>query len=109
MSKYDNSLPNMEDVAALQQSLEAVYPIVIVVELRVNADARRPQFTLIAKAYTKPEIGLAVAVSQRAVSYPSNSHKTFPGALVAALYDLEQQLQAWYWLNRMGFNDGQRS
>lgn len=99
--KLEGQGPTMEDVAAYVQALESLYPVVIIAELQANSDPRRPHFTVQAKAYTKPLEGLPVHVSQRAVSYPSVSHKTFPGALLGAVMDLEQQLQGWAYLTKL--------
>lgn len=93
------------DAIAYAQAVEAMYGVSIVLRLQPAGAMDAAQWRVSARAYLPDtEIPYNGAI-QRAVSYPSRHHKTFAGASLRALMDLEEACRAHFTLHNMRFFD----
>lgn len=104
--KVDDTKALELDSIAYAQEVEAMYGVVIVLKLQPAGRESHAAWRVYAVAYLNDEAIPTNGALQTGVSYPSRHHKTFGGAALRALYDLEESLRAYFTLKGMRFDVG---
>lgn len=94
-----------QDSVAYAQAIESMYGVVVVLKLQPAGKASHCSWRVYAVAYLDDEAIPQNGALQRGVSYPSAHHKTFGGAALKALADLEEALRAYWTLKGMRYED----
>lgn len=90
-----------EDAATFSHEMEQVYECRIIWRL-VPTVVRLKTVTVVeVEALQQLEGPMYQPIASRTANYPSVLHKTLGGAILAALRDLEDAIQAQSWLRRM--------
>lgn len=90
------------DVIAYQQALESMHGVGVVVQLQVAARGSKGAWAVIAHSFEEVEGKQKLLLSSDVRTYPSMHHKTFAGAVLAALFDLEERLCANWAIQSLG-------
>lgn len=86
-----------QDTVATAKAIESMYGVIVVLKLQPAGGQSHYTWRVYAVAYLGEEQIPTNGALQRGVSYPSPHHKTFAGAALRALHDLEEALQAlWH-------------
>lgn len=99
--KVDDQKALEHDSVAYAQAMEAMYGVVVVLKLQPAGKASHYSWRVYAVAYLEGDAIPENGALQRGVSYPSMHHKTFGGAALRALSDLEEALRAYWTLKGM--------
>ena len=94
------------DSVAYAQAMESMYGAVVVLRLQPAGKASHCAWRVYAVAYLDDVEVPQNGALQRGVSYPSMHHKTFGGAALQALMDLEEALRAHMTLQGMRLKTG---
>lgn len=90
-----------QDSVAYAHAMQSMYGVVVVLKLEPAGRASHYAWRVYAVAYFGDEAIPTNGALQRGVSYPSAHHKTFGGAALRALTDLEEALRAYWTLKGM--------
>ena len=90
------------DALDYQMALEDVYGVVVIVELRPAKVRMHYGWAIEAKAYQMTPDAPRRLLSFASCIYPTVDHKTFQGAIMGALFGLEDRLRAYTTLRMMG-------
>ena len=93
------------DAIGYAQAIEAMYGCIVVLRLTPAGKASRSTWRVEAVAYLDGDRIPTNGAIQRGVSYPSAHHKTFGGASLKALADLEEALRAYWTLKGMRYEE----
>lgn len=103
---------NVEDTKGLErdaigyaQAIEAMYGVIVVLRLQPAGKLSHCAWRVYAVAYLEGDAIPTNGALQTGVSYPSRHHKTFGGASLRALGDLEEALRAFWALKGMRFEE----
>ena len=101
--KVDDTKALELDSVAYAQAVEAMYGVIIVLKLQPAGKMSHAAWRVYAVAYLEGDEVPTNGALQTGVSYPSRHYKTFGGAALRALYDLEEALRAYFTLKEMRF------
>lgn len=105
MGNHTDNQAAEHDTVAYAQGIEAMYGVVVVLKLQPAGKASHSTWRVYATAYLEGDSIPTNGALQTGVSYPSRHHKTFAGAALRALYDLEEALRAYWTLKSMRFEE----
>lgn len=94
-----------QDAVAYAKAVESMYGVIVVLKLQPAGTTSHYTWRVYAVAYLEDQEIPANGALQRGVSYPSAYHKTFGGASLKAVMDLEESLRAWWTLKGMRYED----
>lgn len=90
------------DALDYQMAIEDVYNVSVVLLLRPSKARVHWGWTIEAKAYQTSEDAPRKMITFALATYPTVAHRTFAGAILGALFGLEDRLRAYTTLVEMG-------